>query len=237
MPDEQRVLTFDPAVLLDAEAEVIARVARGEVATFAGTPPPVLRAAFLRHLLLGLPAGSPGALAGEPWPVRLPGVRIRGARIEDALDLADCAGPAGAGLPGLALEDCDIAAPIDLTNARLSRLSLRDSRIGEVRARGVRIDGSLDISGVAPLADAAWIDAHAAVIEGDLLARGARLQIPPPRAGIAHRDARYALRLSGADDPRQSRPDGRVHRDRRRRAGHRARDRRRGCARRTDRRR
>ena len=45
---------------------------------------------------------------------------------------------------------------------------------------------------------AAWIDAHAAVIDGDLLGRGARLQIPPPRAGIAHRDARYALRLSGA---------------------------------------
>jgi hypothetical protein len=198
MPDEQRVLTFDPAVLLDAEAEVIARVARGEVATFAGTPPTVLRADFLRHLLLGLPAGSPGALAGEPWPVRLPGIRIRGARIEDALDLADCAGPAGAGLPGLALEDCDIAAPIDLTNARLSRLSLRDSRIGEVRGRGLRIDGSLDVSGVAPLGDTAWLDAHAAVIGGDLLARGARLQIPPPRAGIAHRDARYALRLSGA---------------------------------------
>ena len=96
------------------------------------------------------------------------------------------------------MKQCDIAAPIDLSNARLSRLSLRDSRIGEVRARGVRIDGSLDISGVAPLAEAAWIDAHAAVIEGDLLGRGARLKIPPPRAGIAHRDARYALRLSGA---------------------------------------
>ena len=109
---------------------------RGEVATFAGMPPPVLRAAFLRHLLLGLPAGSPGAPAAEPWPVRLSGVRIHGARIEDTLDLADCAGPSGAGLPGLALENCDIAAPIDLTNARLSRLSLRDSRIGEVRARG-----------------------------------------------------------------------------------------------------
>ena len=108
MPDEQRVLTFDPAVLLDAEAVVIARVARGEVATFAGTPPPVLRAAFLRYLLLGLPVGPPGAVAAEPWAVRLPGIRIRGARIEDALDLADCAGPAGAGLPGLALEACGV---------------------------------------------------------------------------------------------------------------------------------
>ncbi len=192
MSDEQRVLIFDPAVLLDAEAEVIARTACGEIATFAGAPMPVLRAGFLRHLLLSLPTPL------EPWPVRLPGVRIRGACIDGLLDLADCAGPSGAGLPALTLEACDIAAPIDLTNARLARLSLRDSRIGEVSARGLRVDGSLDVSGVAPLADTAWIDAHAAVIDGDLLGRGARLQIPPPRSGIAHRDALYALRLSGA---------------------------------------
>ena len=114
------------------------------------------------------------------------------------LDLADCAGPNGAGLPALTLEACDIAGPMDLTNARLARLSLRDSRIGEVRARGVRIDGMFDFSGVAPQTDTAWIDAHAAVVDGDVLGRGARLQTPPPRPGIAHRDARYALRLSGA---------------------------------------
>ncbi len=192
MPDEQRTLTFDPAVLLDAEAEVIARTARGEVAAFGGAPMPVLRAEFLRHLLLGLPSPC------EPWPVRLPGVRIRCACIEGSLDLADCAGPGGVGLPALTLAACDIAALIDLTDARLARLSLRDSRIGEIRARGLRIDGSLDIAGVAPLADHAWIDAHAAVIDGDLLARGASLRIPPARAGVAHRDARYALRLSGA---------------------------------------
>src|SRR5271166_645238 len=192
MPDEQRVLTFDPTVLLDTEAEVIARTASGEVAIFAGAPMPVIRAAFLRHLLLSLPAPR------EPWPIRLPGVRIHRACIDGLLDLADCAGPGGLGLPALTLEACDIAAPIDLSSARLARLSLRDSRIGELRARGLRIDSSLDISGVTPLADAAWIDAHAAVIDGDLLGRGARLQIPPPRPGIPNRDARYALRLSGA---------------------------------------
>ena len=193
MPDEQRGLTFDPAVLRDAEAEVVSRVARGEVAAFTGTPMPVIRAAFLRHLLLGLPAPC------EPWPVRLPGVRISGACIDGRLDLVDCAGPAMTGLPALSLESCEIAEPIELTNARLARLSLRGSRIGELRARGLRVDGSLDLSGVAPAADEAWVDAHAAVIDGDLLARGARLRIPPPRPGIAHRDARYALRLSGAE--------------------------------------
>jgi hypothetical protein len=193
MPDELRVATFDPAVLWDAEAEVVACTSRGEIASLADAPAPVLRASFLRHLLLGLPAPC------DPWPVRVPGVRIHGARIDGPLDLADCAGPGGVGLPALALESCDIAEPIDLSSARLARLSLRGSRIGEIRARGLRVDGALDISGVAPLAETAWIDGHAAVIDGDLLARGAHLQIPPPRAGVAHRDARYALRLSGAE--------------------------------------
>jgi hypothetical protein len=192
MPDEQRVPGFDPAILRDAEAEVVNRTARGEIAVFADPEPPAIRASFLRHLLLGLPSD-------EPWPIRLPGLRIRGARIEGALDLADCAGPGGAGLPAIALEDCGITAPIDLAHARLARLSLRGSRVGEICARGMRVDGTCDLSGVAPLADIAWVDAHAAVIDGDLLARGARLQSPPPRAGVAHRDARYALRLSGAD--------------------------------------
>jgi hypothetical protein len=192
MPDEQRIPTFDPAALLDAEARVVACTGRGEVAAFSGPRATVLRAAFLRHLLLGLPAGP------DPWPVRLPGVRIRGASIDGRLDLADCAGSGGAGLPALTLENCDFADVIDLDNARLARLSLRGSHIGEVIARGLRVDGMLDISAVSPLVETAWIDAHGAVVEGDLLCRGARLQIPPSRPGMSHRDARYALRLSGA---------------------------------------
>lgn len=190
MPDEQRIAAFDSAHLLDAEAEVVARTALGEVAML--SPEASLRAAFLRHLLLGLPAPV------EPWALRLPGVRIRGARIEGALDLAGCAGADDTGLPSLALEHCAISEPFDLTNARLARLSLRGSRIGEVKARGMRLDGALDIAGVAPAEAEAWIDAHGATIGGDLIGRGANLRAPSPRTGIAHRDARYALRLSGA---------------------------------------
>jgi hypothetical protein len=193
MPDEQRILSFDPEALFDAEAEVIARTARGEVATFPALTAATLRATFLRHLLLGLPAPA------EPWPIRLPGVRIQGARIDGPLDLAGCAGPGDAGLAALVLEDCDIPEPVDLCDARLARLSLCGSRIGEVRARGVRIGGALDVSGVSPLAENAWIDLHGATIDGDLVGRGAQLRIPAPRPGIAHRDARYALRLSGAE--------------------------------------
>jgi nitrogen fixation protein len=186
MPDELRRPEFDPAILLDAEAEVVCRTTRGEIASFATTERPIIRAAFLRHLLL--------RLAPDDWPIRPPGVRIRGARIEDELDLSD-----SVGLTGLALEDCEFAAPIDLSNVRIARLSLHNSRIVELRARGLRVEGSVELSGVAPFAETAWIDAHGAVIEGDLIARGARLKVPPPREGIAHRDARYALRLSGAE--------------------------------------
>src|SRR5579883_37975 len=122
MPDELRKPAFDPAILLDAEAEVVARTAQGETAVLRQDQQPLLRAAFLRHLLLGLQ---------QDWPIRLPGVRIQGAHLEETLDLADCSGPAAAGLPALVLEACDIAAPIDISNARLARLSLRNSRIGE----------------------------------------------------------------------------------------------------------
>jgi hypothetical protein len=189
MPDEQRIALFDPAHLLDAEAEVVARTALGEVAVVSQGS--VMRAAFLRHLLLGLPAPV------EPWAIRLPGVRIRGAHIEGALDLAGSAGPDDSGLPALALEDCAIGSLLDLSDARLARLSLRGSRIGEVKLRGMRLDGVLNIAGVTPFEAEAWIDAHGATIGGDLLGRGASLRAPPPRPGIAHRDARYALRLSG----------------------------------------
>ena len=92
---------------------------------------------FLRHLLL--------RIMPDDWPIRSPGVRIHGARIEETLDLSD-----SVGLPGLALEDCELAASLDLTNARLARLSLHNSRIGEIRARGFRVEGSLELSGVAP---------------------------------------------------------------------------------------
>jgi hypothetical protein len=193
MPDEQRALTFDPAALLDAEAEVVARTGSGDIAVFETSDQAVLRAAFLRHLLLGL------LVAPEPWPIRLPGVRIRGATIDGRLDLSDCTGCGGAGVPSLTLESCAIADGVDLSNARLARLSLRASRIGEVVARGLRVDGTTDLSGVTPFAETAWIDAHGVVVDGDLLCRGARLSIPLPRPGIGHRDARYALRLSGAE--------------------------------------
>ncbi|HEY5300602.1 MAG TPA: hypothetical protein VIJ55_08005, partial [Acetobacteraceae bacterium] len=132
--------------------------------------------------------------------VRLPGVRVRGARIEDTLGLQDCTGPEGGGLPGLALEDCDIGAGIDLTNARLARLSLKGSRIGEVRMRGARLDGPFDFSAVSPASDApdtpAWIDARGCAVRAEVVGDAAKLRVPPKCAKGPQGQVRHALNLS-----------------------------------------
>ena len=89
-------MAFDANDLTPHEQFVVERTRAGEVADFSvlatGKDKPLVRAGFLRKLLLGLDAD---------WPVRTPGVRIKGARIEGALDLTDCA---GTGLPALELE-------------------------------------------------------------------------------------------------------------------------------------
>ena len=118
-------MAFDANDLSPHEHFVVDRTANGEVADF--TPmagpdgaKPAVRAGFLRKLLLQLEAD---------WPVRTPGVRLKGVRIEGALDLTDCTGAGGTGLPALALIACDIAGPIDLSHARRARVSLAHSRL------------------------------------------------------------------------------------------------------------
>ena len=118
MPDELRALSFDPTMLRDAEAEVITRTARGEIAAFPEaafptTGRPVVRAAFLRHLLLGL----------EAWPIRLPGVRPWCGRTKGTTrPWLTVPGQAGRGVPALAPKGCEIAEPVDLPMHGLARV-------------------------------------------------------------------------------------------------------------------
>jgi len=185
-------MAFDANDLSPHEQFVLDRTRDGEIADFSaigGSSKPAIRAGFLRKLLLGLDSG---------WPVRTPGVRLKGVRIEGALDLTDCAGAGGAGLPALALIACDIPEPIDLSHARLARVSLRDSRLRLLIADESAIDGELDLAGVAPLAGdpgaETWrFRAHGARIDGDFSARGAKFA----RAIDTPDDD--ALDISGAD--------------------------------------
>src|SRR5262245_55518410 len=140
-------MAFDANDLTPHEHFVVERTRLGEVADFTpmagdGEAKPAVRAGFLRKLMLEL---------DPSWAVRTPGVRLRGARIEGALDLTDCSGAGGTGLPALALVGCDIPEPVDLSHARLARVSFKGSRLSRVIAVEAQIDGELDLCDVAPL--------------------------------------------------------------------------------------
>lgn len=204
--------TVKDLVLSEHEQALIEATGLGEIAHFAavGNAKPSIRAEVLRRLLLGLPFGQ----AVAPFPVRLSGVRVEGAAIEGALDLANCAGPSGQGLPSLELADCDIPRPITITNARLVRLSVVGSRLRAVHGRGVIIDGpfTFDRASPAPLThadtadptlgfagDPAVIDLAGATIHGAVSGEGAELRIPRRQAtAIRSWETLYALRLSDA---------------------------------------
>jgi hypothetical protein len=210
--------------LNDTEAYILAQVAVGRIADLglAGGPAEV-EASFLRRVLLGLPMPAadharvlalhpdyPAPEGDAPAPLAAPGLRLAGAVIAGRLDLSDCIGQGGQGLPALALEHCrlegagvdpdtpDVSVGLDLSHARLARLSLRDSQVTFVSAVGLVVDGPLDISGLAPLEDArprgvddaglaqawAWMDEQAqpfveAAVGGQSVSVDAA---PPPRA-------------------------------------------------------
>lgn len=182
-------MAFDANDLSPHEHFVLERTRAGDIADFTpmagpGGAKPVIRAGFLRKLML---------LLDPAWTVRAPGVRLRGARIEGVLDLTDCS---GAGLPALALLDCDLPEAVDLSHARLARLSLRGSRLTRLDATEAQIDGELDLCGVAPLGEPGLETLTAKLrgvrIDGDLLARDAKF-------ARATDSADDALMLQGAD--------------------------------------
>lgn len=166
-------MAFDANDLSPIESHVIERTRDGEIADF--TPmvgpdgvKPLIRSGFLRRLLIGLT---------PDWSVRMPGVRVRGARIEGVLDLSDCAGAGGAGLPALELLNCDIPEAIDLSHARLARLALDGSAISRLTGHHARFDGPLSMRELKPLMEdgVCSVDLEGAVIEGAFEARGAQL--------------------------------------------------------------
>jgi hypothetical protein len=136
---------------------------------------PEIRGPLLRQLLLGQ------VLPGHREPVAIPltGVRLSGARITGGLNLADFAKP-GTGLPALVLENCIIEGELNLTGARVARLSVRNSRFTCIRLREAEIDGPFDFSNARPLehSDLAWIDARDGLFHGQVTGKFARLAAP-----------------------------------------------------------
>lgn len=185
-------MAFDANDLSPHEHFVVERTRAGEVADFTqmagpgGAKPPV-RAGFLRKLMLQL---------DPTWAVRTPGVRLKAARIEGALDLTDCSGAGGAGLPALALVECELPEVVDVSHARLARLSFKGSRMVRLVAIETQVDGELDLCDVAPLGapglETLTAKLRGARVDGDVLARGAKFA----RAVDSDDDA---LMLQGAE--------------------------------------
>jgi hypothetical protein len=196
-----------PFVPNPAEEIVLTQISADAWASFdPGSPqPPTLRASFLRRLWMGLPA--PPGYGGTDWPQAPSPLRIRGARIQGKLELSDAARVTGTALPPLLFESCEFPDPIELSHARLARLSLQNSRITHLCAHGMRVDGSFQFPGVEamPAGDQlhaiAWIDARGSSIGGEIDGRRARLRAPPPRPKdkIAPGFQQYALRLSNCE--------------------------------------
>lgn len=166
-------MAFDANDLSPHEHHVVERTREGEVADFTALAgpegaKPVVRAGFLRKLLLRL---------DPAWPVQAPGVRIRGARIEGDLDLSDCAG--GAGLPALALVLCEIPGTIDVSYTRLARLSVESSRLRRLIANEAIIDGEFSFAWSEPIGEGGdktlYLLLRAARIGGDVRASAARI--------------------------------------------------------------
>ena len=163
-------MAFDANDLSPHEHFVAERTRSGEIADFtplgaADGGKPSIRAGFLRRLLLSL---------DPSWLVRSSGVRLRGVRIEGALDLTDCSG-----LPGLSLDACDLPEPVDMTRAALVRLAFTGCRMRALTAAGAQIAGDLDLSGTEPLgapgAEMLLVDARGARIGGEARFSSAKL--------------------------------------------------------------
>ena len=129
-------MAFDANDLSPHEHFVVERTIAGETADFTpmagpGGVKPIIRAGFLRKLMLGV---------DPTWTIRTPGVRLKGARVEGVLDLTDCSGVGAVGLPALALVECEIPEIIDLSHSRLARFSLNASRLSRLIAVETEID-------------------------------------------------------------------------------------------------
>jgi len=135
----------------------------------------VVDADYLRALAMGgLPAG----------------MRVVGLTITGALDLRDC-GSAASPLPALRIEQCRIVtavtgdapatASLDLSRSHITSLSLHGSRFTSLCGRGMVCCAEIDLSGVGAVDESGlcWIDLSNAVIGGNVVAVGARLQSAP----------------------------------------------------------
>ncbi len=191
-----------------------------------GQPDRLISADVIRALLLGLPFGDPQFDSQQRQPVGrliIKGALIAAGPNDEPLNLVDAGTTQVDQPPALIFENCRFECPIDLSHARLGRLSLKGSRLIALKAHGASFAGTVDLSEIAssevvtpdpghigrkPKCE---IDMTGARIVGHLRAKDAALTVryrAPGKRRASGEPAPFALILS------DSQIDGEVHLDR-----------------------
>ena len=188
--------------LTEAEAALVLAAAQGVYggagADTAESDWPVVRAEVIRRLLLGLPVfPNGGRLAAVPL---VAGIRARGIRIKEPLDLTDAQLADGSAVQPLVLEGVVLPALI-APHARFARLALTKARFAKIDLDGAEIGGDVDLSGARAFEDGGEcvVTARNARIDGAFTMRRASLKYTPRAKPPPDEPARYALDLSGSE--------------------------------------
>ncbi len=196
---------FDPAQLTVEELAVLHATSSATIADFRAshTEKPRIRAHFLRHLLLRLPAPeAPGVIRENgAWFISGSGIRIYFAEVEGELILTDFRQDSG--LPALVLRECCLHDGLNLSHSVISRLSLAECQFQRLLLRGTEIKGVLDFSSCRSPEHKSlecWVDARSARIGGSVLGGKAHLRATKPRGvkEIGQKRFMYALNLAGS---------------------------------------
>ncbi|GAB1723351.1 MAG: hypothetical protein GDA65_17060 [Nitrospira sp. CR1.1] len=180
---------------------LLSSVAKGNTAVFAkDVSERVIKAEWIKCLALGLPWPvevherwkeiDPAHMipeGGGSVPIGYSGLRIRGAEIVGSLDLSGC-GSTQSPLPALSLEECIFQGEghekpsIDLSEASLCGLSLKNSRFRHLRGVGMAVAGSVKLSGIRPSDESdharCWCKLSLCTIDGDLVADNTTMRAP-----------------------------------------------------------
>ena len=186
--------------ITDALICLLISVENGKTAVFEDSSDRVIRAEWIRHLVLGLSwpievherwkqKNSAHILpeAGGAVQIGYQGLRIHGAKIVGTLDLSNC-GSTQSPLPALSFQSCSfeygagLDPTIDLSNASLCGLDLEDSRFRYLRGVGMAVAGSVNLSGIRPFDESdhalCWCKLSLCKIDGNLLAHRVKIRAP-----------------------------------------------------------
>ena len=192
-----------------AEKYLIENVMQARSADYKTQTEKTLKAEFIRNLLFGFisnPTAPFTAVQVTPF-----GLKIIGAEIEGELNL-DNFGTDSQEPVALAFEECIFNAPINLSHAHLKRLSLKRTRLVQLKAAEIQIDGDVNIKKISSSQTCkdeftgfdgegqCGINLIGAQIKGNVIANKSILCAKKKNRQIIqdHHVAEYALNLRGA---------------------------------------